>query len=160
MTWISVKVSGFVHFGVPCTMVVLECSKERWVTKTSPGFAALVLSECPWTTSTKCQNRPPSMAVGKTKPYKNTEIYCRAPTFWSFCVSFACKIALACEQKILIFFLKKFKFFKNCARFARAALLLYRSTFRVLFQSSYLCFWQKISMFCARHSRSNTTDIT
>ena len=52
-------------------MVVLECSKERWVTKTSPGFAALVLSECPWTPSTKCQNRPPSMAVGKTKPYKN-----------------------------------------------------------------------------------------
>ena len=53
MTWISLKVWGFVHLGVPCTMVVLECSKEQWLVKTSPRDVAPVLSECPWPTSTE-----------------------------------------------------------------------------------------------------------
>ena len=48
MARISLKVGGMVHLGVPCTMAVLECSKELWLVRTSPVQITPATFECPW----------------------------------------------------------------------------------------------------------------
>jgi hypothetical protein len=40
IAWISLKIGGVLHFGVPCTGVALECPNASWLVKTDPNHPA------------------------------------------------------------------------------------------------------------------------